>query len=50
MKTVTNPWARFIVLLLVTGTVGLLLLMHVTSSRQSRCPRETSEIGVIKLI
>ena len=51
MKAVTNPRARFIVLLLVTGTIALVLLMHVTSSdKASCCAREASEIGVIKLI
>lgn len=50
MKTVKNPRARFIALLMVTGTIGLLLLMHITSARKSGCTREASEIGVIKLI
>ncbi|HEY1018307.1 MAG TPA: hypothetical protein VGE25_04885 [Sediminibacterium sp.] len=50
MKPNTQQQSRFIALLLVAGTIGLVLLMHVHSTRQACSGRESSEIGLIKLI
>lgn len=50
MKPNTQQQSRFIALLLVAGTIGLVLLMHVHSARQACSGRESSEIGLIKLI
>jgi hypothetical protein len=50
MKPNTQQQSRFIALLLVAGTIGLVLLMHIHSARQACCGRESSEIGLIKLI
>jgi len=50
MKPNTQQKSRFIALLLVAGTIGLVLLMHVHSARQACSGRESSEIGLIKLI
>ncbi|MES2006184.1 MAG: hypothetical protein V4450_16825 [Bacteroidota bacterium] len=50
MNPVTKQQSRLIGLLLVAGTIGLLLLMHVTSAPQQRCGGETTEIGLLKLI
>ncbi|MCA6450206.1 MAG: hypothetical protein IM587_08400 [Chitinophagaceae bacterium] len=50
MKTTIRQQHRFIALLLAAGTIGLVLLVFVTSSHKHRSAREGSEIGLIKLI
>jgi hypothetical protein len=50
MKTDTKQQIRFIGFLFIAGTIGLLLLMHVTSARQQRCERERTDLSLIKLI
>lgn len=49
MKTITQP-SRLVGLLLAAGTIGLLLLMHVTSAPQARCAEESAGISLLKLI
>jgi hypothetical protein len=49
MKTVILQQPRLIVLLLLAGTVGLLLLMLVTSDPSQRCEGDQG-ISLLKLI
>lgn len=50
MKTVKQHQYRIIALLLLAGTIGFLLMLHVTSSGQQRCDREGFDFSLIKLI
>jgi|GEM_PF-1588685 len=50
MKLTSLKKEQSIGLLLLAGTIGLLLLMHVTSAPQQRCEKEIFEIGLLKLI
>ncbi len=50
MKTITHQQSRLVGLLLVAVTIGLLLLMHVTSEPHQSSAGGTLEIGLRKLI
>jgi hypothetical protein len=50
MKTIQQNRAGFFGLLLLAGTLGLLLLVHFTSNRTTRCEKENSHITLMKLI
>jgi len=50
MKTATKQSPHLIASIILAVTLGLLVVMHVTSLREERCARETVDISLLKLI